>query len=44
MAASVDIDTWRNKIRIIEAGRRYADLVGKIRMFAGELGAAVRAE
>ena len=25
-AARVDIDAWRNKIRIIEAARRYADL------------------
>jgi hypothetical protein len=40
----VDIYAWRNKIRIIEASRRYADLVREIRMFAGELGAATRAE
>ena len=43
-ASRVDIDARRNKIRIIKAGRRYADLFRKIRMFTGERGAAARAE
>ena len=43
-AARVDIEAWRNQIRIIKAGRRYADLIREIRMFAGELGAAPRAK